>query len=149
MTCPACNRPVATAAQVAAVEHGDEWFGEGACYAAALECDPACDGEIDAVALLALARCIPPRALRELARVLRFGGAKHGCDPAASGGGQTVDDHIEHARQHLLTARSSRLDLPNPPPATDADTGALHLIHAAARALLAAELVMAGEETGR
>ena len=44
MTCPACNRPVATAAQVAAVERGDEWMTDGACYAAALECDSCCDG---------------------------------------------------------------------------------------------------------
>ena len=143
MTCPACNRPVATAAQVAAVETGAEWMNAGACYLSALDLDPFCDGEIDAVALLALARCIPPRALREIARVLKHGGAKHGCGPEESGGGQTVETHLSHARAHLdmtgkVGARSR-----------DADTGALDAVHAAARALLAAELVMAGEETGR
>ena len=143
MTCPACNRPVATAAQVAAVETGDEWFGDGACYAAALECDSACEGEIDAVALLAMARCIPPRALREMARVLTFGGQKHGCDPADPGGGQGVEEHLSHARAHLdLTGKVGARS-------RDADTGALDAVHAAARALLAAELVMAGKEAGR
>jgi len=142
VTCPACNRPLATAAHVASVERGDEWMSDSACYAAALEADPTCDGEIDAVALLAMARCIPPRALRELARVLKFGGEKHGakaCEPSRD---QTAADHIAHARGHGMCATGQPL-------ARDRDTGALHLIHAACRAVLAAELVLAGEETGR
>lgn len=143
MTCPACRRPEATPKQALDVEYGDEAMSQAVCYAAALDCDPDCDGEIDAVALLAMARCVPPRALAEMARVLRFGGAARGCGPAESGGGQTVADHLRHAEAHLFLARKVGHG------SRDAETGALDAVHAACRAALAAELVLAGEETGR
>ena len=145
MTCPRCMRPAATASAFVGDEGGlgRAWFGDR-CFAAIDGRDYYCGTlavHVQAVsdaALLADARCIPRRALAEMARVLRFGGEKHGakaCEPSSD---QDVFDHAQHARAHIEAIESYE--------DKDADTGALHLIHAAARALLAAELVMAGEE---
>lgn len=84
--------------------------------------------------LLALVRDVPPLALRELVRVLRHGGAAKGCAPNESGGGQCAADHFAHACDHIEAIESYE--------DTDRETGALHLLHAAARLMLAAELVL-------
>lgn len=85
--------------------------------------------------LLALARDVPPLALREMVRVLRHGAVKYGCAPNEPGGEQLAGDHARHATEHIARSFPIRSSC-------DEATGALDLIHAAARALLAAECVL-------
>ncbi len=89
----------------------------------------------DLADIIDAADAMPTRALAEAARVLRYGAVKHGCEPHEPGGGQTPRDHLDHAAEHLRRAMAR---LSN----RDAETGALDLIHCAARCLLAAELVL-------
>ena len=138
MTCPACGRPLPTAA-LEGHPGGCECPGCLAACWAGWGHREACEARQRE--LIDLARAIPPRALAELVRVLKFGGAKHGCGSSEPGGGQGAEDHATHARAHLLGCEDYQ--------ERDRDTGALDLVHAAARCLLAAEMVMAGEETGR
>lgn len=148
-TCPDCRRPVATASAYVAGEGGLGAAWDGAvCYVAidgydAYCADLAADLRAKAdAALLDLARAIPPRALAELARVLRYGGAKHGAAANEPSADQTAEDHVTHARGHNLCASGRATS-------RDSDTGALDTVHEAARALLAAELVLKAEELGK
>lgn len=68
--------------------------------------------------------CFPPGFLAAVALVLVAGGARHGCAPSESGGGQTFDDHLRHALDHVYGVAQG-------------DTSELHLEHAIARLVLA------------
>lgn len=89
-----------------------------------------------------LARGLPPLALAEMRRVLVHGAAKHGAaGPGETGGGQGAADHVSHAADHITEASLFGSE-PWGRDGRDAETGALHLIHAACRLMLAAELVL-------
>ena len=84
----------------------------------------------DAAALLA---CFPPGVLAEVAAVLREGAAAKGCAPHETGGGQTREDHLAHALDHVHGASVG-------------DTSEPHIDHAIARLVLARGLELAGSE---
>lgn len=75
-------------------------------------------------ALRALVACFPPGVLAEVAEVLVAGGIRHGCAAHESGGGQTFDDHLRHALDHVYGVVQGATDQP-------------HLAHAIARLVLA------------
>lgn len=88
----------------------------------------------------------PPLALAEMRRVLVIGGKERGCAASESGGGQAIEDHLEHANQHFCAALEWRTVGVH---AVDETTGALDLVHAACRSMLAAELVLRANGEGR
>ncbi len=88
--------------------------------------------------LLAILADLPPRAIAEVVRVLRIAAAGLGCKPSESAPDRTAEDHASHAFFHVYDAER---DVES----RDAETGALDLVHAACRCLLAAELVLAAE----
>ena len=84
----------------------------------------------DAAGLLA---CFPAGVLEEVADVLRAGAAAKGCAPHETGGGQTREDHLAHALDHVHGASVG-------------DTSEPHIDHAIARLVLARGLELAGSE---
>ncbi len=92
--------------------------------------------EHDALSLLAAARCFPPGYLADVAAILRAGAARHGCEPHETGGGQGIDDHLQHLLDHALVADN---DLSRPGatvPKPDPDSGRSQFAHVGARAAL-------------
>lgn len=141
-TCPVCLRPLVTAAEWAATPAGT-MRDRSRCYGSTAYNDPRC-GPIAAglraaadAALLADARCFPPGVLAEAAAVLRAGGARHGVAANATGGGQTREDHLRHALDHVYGAAMG-------------DESEPHIDHAIARLALARglELAAAGGSVG-
>ena len=70
------------------------------------------------------ADCFPPGFLAAVAAVLRAGAERHGVAPHETGGGQTRDDHLRHAIDHLYGAAMG-------------DTSEPHILNATARLALA------------
>ena len=90
-----------------------------------------------------IAASFPPGFLEEVAAILVSN--PHGVGPTESGGGQTLDDHLQHAINHLLVADN---DLSKPGatvPRPDPDSGRSQFAHAAARCALARGLELTAE----
>lgn len=87
---------------------------------------------------------LPPLAIAEVVRVLRHGAVKYAAaSPAATGSGQTIGDHLRHALEHIGASITAK----TPHGCVDSETNALHITHATARLLLAAEMALATEVT--
>jgi len=80
-----------------------------------------------------LVACFPPGVLERVADVLREGGEAKGCAPHETGGGQTFDDHLRHALDHVYGAAHG-------------DASEPHIDHAIARLVLARGLELTGGE---
>lgn len=91
-------------------------------------------------ALLALARCFPPGLLAEAAALLTERGAKTGAGPTDTVDGQTFDDHVEHADEHMIDVALGC--------ATDVDSGRHPIAHVVARMALAYEMAMRARGVG-
>ena len=83
--------------------------------------------------LRALLACFPAGVLENVAPVLRAGGERHGVAASETGGGQTREDHLAHAIDHVHGASVG-------------DTSEPHIDHAIARLVLARGLELAGSE---
>lgn len=137
-TCAACHRTEATARQHREVADGDALVDVKLCWST-WQRDPFCDqlaadlGRRADAELLAAARCFPPGVLAKVAAVLRAGGADRGVEPHQTGGGQTREDHLRHAIDHVYGAAMG-------------DESEPHVDHAIARLALARgpELATAG-----
>lgn len=130
-TCPDCNRPLATAAQYRRVVEDGTLIDITRCWCDFIHdrfCDQLADdiarrAEADA-AILADARCFPPGFLAAVAAALRGGAERHGVAPHETGGGQTREDHLRHAIDHLYGSAMG-------------DDREPHLVNATARLALA------------
>lgn len=97
-------------------------------------------------ALLAAARCFPPGYLAEVAAILTAGGKRHGCEPHETGGGQSIDDHLQHALDHLHAVDHGLMHGRDVKP--DRDSGRSQFAHAGARTALGWGLERAAAEGG-
>ena len=75
--------------------------------------------------LRALVSTFPQGVLEAVAEVLTAGGKAKGCAANETGGGQSLEDHLFHAREHVYGAQNE-------------DTSEPHVLHAIARLVLAA-----------
>lgn len=78
--------------------------------------------------------CFPPGLLSEVAAILRDN--PHGVGPTESGGGQTSEDHLSHAIDHVYGVAMG-------------DESEPHLTHAIARLVLARAIGPAASGEGR
>lgn len=99
--------------------------------------------------LRALVGCFPAGYLEAVADILRAGAERHGCAPHETGGGQGIDDHLQHLIDHALIADN---DLSKPGatmPKPDLDSGRSQFAHVGARSALAFAMETAGRGEGR
>ena len=92
------------------------------------------------VADLIACRRAMPAGFDALARVLELGGRKHNGGDLGVASKWTEDACLAHAADHLDAARSGG-------PCRDEETGELHMAHAAARLVMAVQIVL-GTERG-
>lgn len=156
-TCPHCSRPSATAEQKAATDNHGVLCNCATCGAVcfrAFGLTQACDvravplrAEEDRRIVAMVRACFPPGLLDEVAALLIERAALTGAAPSDTVDGQTVDDHLQHAIDHLLIADNDMsapgVDVPKP----DRDSGRSQFAHAIARCSLAYGL--AAREAGR
>jgi hypothetical protein len=97
-TCRKCCRP----APSAALQAHPDGCNCGACLAACWADFGSWEScEAAQAEMLRVARSLPPGALAAFDFLLRHGAEKHGCGVSETGGGQTAEDHAEHALDHL------------------------------------------------